>query len=131
MAQELCTWKTINSVSKNILWGQSSRIGKTYMIGGVIIMDSKEKDTCNYLIITTAINETASQYHEVFDNMQFIGFNVKTLKQETEKEIKQLIKTRNEENLKLDAKHKEAETTATYRYGIRNDMVVKVFLGKI
>ena len=63
MAQELCTWKTINSVSKNILWGQSSRIGKTYMIGGVIIMDSKEKDTCNYLIITTAINETVSQYH--------------------------------------------------------------------
>ena len=98
MAQELCTWKTINSVSKNILWGQSSRIGKTYMIGGVIIMDSKEKDTCNYLIITTAINETASQYHEVFDHMQFIGFNVKTLKQETEKEIKQLIKT-NKKNI--------------------------------
>jgi antitoxin component of RelBE/YafQ-DinJ toxin-antitoxin module len=45
--------------------------------------------------------------------------------------LKQLIKTRNEENLKLDAKHKEAKTTATYRYGIRNDMVVKVFLGKI
>jgi hypothetical protein len=35
--------------------------------------------------------------------------------------LKQLIKTRNEENLKLDAKHKEAKTTATYRYGIRND----------
>jgi antitoxin component of RelBE/YafQ-DinJ toxin-antitoxin module len=45
--------------------------------------------------------------------------------------LKQLIKTRNEENLKLDAKHKEAKTAATYRYGIRNDMVVKVFLGKI
>ena len=45
--------------------------------------------------------------------------------------LKQLIKTRNEENLKLDAKHKEAKTRATYRYGIRNDMVVKVFLGKI
>ena len=42
--------------------------------------------------------------------------------------LKQLIKTRNEENSKLDAQHKAAKTTATYRYGIRNDMVVKVLL---
>ena len=42
--------------------------------------------------------------------------------------LKQLIKTRNEENSKLDAKNKVTKTTATFRYGIRNDMVVKVFL---
>ena len=42
--------------------------------------------------------------------------------------LKQLIKTRNEENSKLDAQHKAAKTTATYRYGIRNDMVVKILL---
>jgi hypothetical protein len=44
--------------------------------------------------------------------------------------LKQLIKTRNTENAKLDAKNKETNTIATYRYGIRNDMVVKVSLIK-
>ena len=42
--------------------------------------------------------------------------------------LKQLIKTRNEENSKLDAKNKVTKTTETFRYGVRNDMVVKVFL---
>ena len=44
--------------------------------------------------------------------------------------LKQLIKTRNTENAKLDAKNKETKAIATYRYGIRNDMVVKVSLNK-
>jgi hypothetical protein len=45
-------------------------------------------------------------------------------------QLKQLIQTRNTENEKLDAKHKEANTKANFRYGIRNDMVVKVNLDK-
>jgi hypothetical protein len=45
-------------------------------------------------------------------------------------QLKQLIQTRNTENEKLDAKHKEANTKASFRYGIRNDMVVKVYFDK-
>jgi hypothetical protein len=45
-------------------------------------------------------------------------------------QLKQLIQTRNTENEKLDAKQKEANTKANFRYGIRNDMVVKVYLDK-
>jgi len=44
--------------------------------------------------------------------------------------LKQLIKTRNTENSKLDAKNAEEKITATYRYGIRDDRVVKVFFNK-
>jgi hypothetical protein len=39
-----------------------------------------------------------------------------------------LIKTRNEENAKLDANNKEKNIKTTFRYGIRNDRVVKVYL---
>jgi hypothetical protein len=45
-------------------------------------------------------------------------------------QLKQLIQTRNTENEKLETKHKEAITKANFRYGIRNDMVVKVYLDK-
>ena len=41
--------------------------------------------------------------------------------------LKQLIQTRNDENSKLDAIHTAAKSKANYRYGIRNDMVVKVY----
>jgi len=45
-------------------------------------------------------------------------------------QLKQLIKTRNTENAKLDAENTAAKTKANYRYGIRNGMVVKVYLDK-
>ena len=45
-------------------------------------------------------------------------------------QLKQLIQTRNTENEKLVAKYKEANSKANFRYGIRNDMVVKVYLDK-
>ena len=64
----------------------------SYIIGGTIDIDSRNTDNCNYLIITTAINETEAQYHSVFNHLQFEEFNVKTLRKETEKEVKQLIK---------------------------------------
>jgi hypothetical protein len=38
-------------------------------------------------------------------------------------QLEQLIQTRNTENDKLDAKHKEVNKKANFRYGIRNEMV--------
>ena len=96
MHQRLGVLKTLrmkNSENKKILWGHIQRSGKSYIIGGCIIGDSKDKDECNYLVITTAINETNEQYHYVFNHLDFEGFNVKTLKKETEKEVKQILKT--------------------------------------
>ena len=46
------------------------------MIGGCIIEDSKNKETCNYLIITTAPNETIVQYLQVLDCLQLQEFHV-------------------------------------------------------
>jgi endo-beta-N-acetylglucosaminidase D len=43
-------------------------------------------------------------------------------------QLKGLIKTRNEENAKLYANNKETNITTTFRYGIRNDREVKVYL---
>ena len=96
MHQYLGVLKTLrmkNCEKKKILWGHIQRSGKSYIIGGCIIKDSKDKDKCNYLVITTAINETNKQYHDVFNHLQFKEFNVKTLKKETEKEVKQILKT--------------------------------------
>jgi hypothetical protein len=45
-------------------------------------------------------------------------------------QLKQLIKTRNEENARLNAALKAANKKAKYRYGIRNDRVVKVYLNQ-
>ena len=45
-------------------------------------------------------------------------------------QLKKLIKTRNNENEKLDAMHVQAKIKANYRYGIRNEMVVKVNLNR-
>ena len=61
---------------KRILWGHIQRSGKSYIIGGCIIEDSKDKDECNYLIITTAPNETIEQQRKVFDCIQLNDFNV-------------------------------------------------------
>jgi hypothetical protein len=95
MHQHLGVLKTLrmkNNENKKILWGHIQRSGKSYIIGGCIIEDSKNKDECNYLIITTAINETDKQYHnEVFNHFQFEEFNVMTLKKETEKEVKEIL----------------------------------------
>jgi hypothetical protein len=79
MHQHLGVFKTIemkNSGKKNILWGHIQRSGKSYIIGGCIIEDSKNKDECNYLVITTAPNETIIQQKKVFDCTQLIDFNI-------------------------------------------------------
>ena len=61
---------------KKILWGHIQRSGKSYIIGGCIIEDSIDKDECNYLVITTAPNETIEQQRKVFDCIQLTDFNI-------------------------------------------------------
>jgi hypothetical protein len=82
MHQHLGVLKTIrmkNSVKREILWGHIQRSGKSYIIGGCIIEDSKGKDNCNYLIMTTAPNETIEQQKKVFDCFQLEDFNIVVL----------------------------------------------------
>jgi hypothetical protein len=79
MHQYLGVSKTIimKKCGKNrCLWGHIQRSGKTYMIGGCIIEDSKDRDECNYLVITTAPNETIEQQKRVFDCIQLSDFNI-------------------------------------------------------
>ena len=45
-------------------------------------------------------------------------------------QLKQLIEIRNDSNKKLKETNTSSSTVATYRYGIRNDRVVKVFFKK-
>ena len=77
------------------------------------------------------VNITLKKAKALKDSVKFksVFFN-KDLTTAQIDRLKQLIKTRNSENAKLDAKNTEAKTKATYRYGIRNDMVVKVFMDK-
>lgn len=82
MHQRIGVMKTLRMKScdkKKILWGHIQRSGKSYIIGGCIIEDSKNKENCNYLVITTAPNETINQQIKVFEHLQFEGFNVISL----------------------------------------------------
>ena len=82
MHQHLGVKKTMrlkNEDKKKILWGHIQRSGKSYIIGGCIIEDSRNKTKCNYLIITTAPNETIEQQIKVFDCIQLSDFNIVAL----------------------------------------------------
>ena len=82
MHQHISVMKTLRMKDcdkKKILWGHIQRSGKSYIIGGCIIEDSKDKEKCNYLVITTAPNETILQQIKVFNHLQFEGFNVISL----------------------------------------------------
>ena len=79
MHQRIGVLKTLrmkNSEKKKILLGHIQRSGKSYIIAGCIIEDSKNKNECNYLVITTAPNETTLQQRKVFDCIQLIEFNI-------------------------------------------------------
>ena len=80
MHQRLCCLKTIRlkatATVKKILWGHIQRSGKSYIMGGVILEDSKEKTHCNYLVMTTAPKETITQYLQVLESSPFHDFNV-------------------------------------------------------
>jgi len=79
MHQHLGVIKTIKmcqSGQKKILWGHIQRSGKSYIIGGCIVQDSLDKNFCNYMVITTAPNETITQQRKVFDCVQLQDFNI-------------------------------------------------------
>ena len=83
----LKTFRLKNSGHKNILWGHIQRSGKSYIIGGCIIEDGKNKDKCNYLIITTAPNETIDQQKKVFECVQLKDYNIIVLNGKNKKPI--------------------------------------------
>lgn len=90
MHQQLGVLKTLkmkNSGKKKILWGHIQRSGKSYIMGGCIIEDSKDKDECNYLVITTAPNETIEQQRKVFDCIQLKDFNIIVLNGKNKKPV--------------------------------------------
>jgi hypothetical protein len=77
--QELTVYKTLkikNNNIKEVLWGHIQRSGKSYIMAGNIIEDSKNKNKCNYLILTTAPNETILQYKNVLNCSQLNDFNI-------------------------------------------------------
>jgi hypothetical protein len=84
MHQALCVSKTINIIKQNrdktILWGHIPRSGKSYIMGGTILEDGKDKPECNYMIMTTAPKETiANIRNDVFGCFQFEEFNIVVL----------------------------------------------------
>jgi len=89
MHQHLGVLKTLgmknSGEKKELLWGHIQRSGKSYMIGGCIIEDSKKKEECNYLILTTAPNETIEQQRKVLDCIQLHDFNIIVLKGQNKK----------------------------------------------
>lgn len=90
MHQQLGVLKTMrmkNCEKKKILWGHIQRSGKSYIIGGCIIEDSKDKYECNYLVITTAPNETIEQQRKVFYCIQLKDFNVIVLDRNNKKPV--------------------------------------------
>jgi len=90
MHQKLGVLKTLKMKKENkrkILWGHIQRSGKSYIIGGCIIEDSYDKNVCNYIVITTAPNETIDQYKKVFDCLQLQDFNIIVLNGENKEPL--------------------------------------------
>ncbi len=81
MHQKMGVIKTmeLKETKERILWGHIQRSGKSYIIGGAIIEDSRHKEKCNYLVITTAPNETIQQQLQVFDCIQLQDFEIISL----------------------------------------------------
>jgi hypothetical protein len=79
MHQHLSVQKTMKMKKDNkkkILYGHIQRSGKSYIICGCIIEDGRDKEKSNYLVITTAPNETMEQQIKIFDCLQLQNFNV-------------------------------------------------------
>ena len=83
--QEVAIARTLDLLKshKQILWGHIPRSGKTYIMGGAIIASSNK----NFLLITTAPNETYKQYNDMlFEKYnQFHDFNIINLNGSTKK----------------------------------------------
>lgn len=79
MHQVLGVTKTLNMKDENdepILWGQIQRSGKSFIICGTIIEDSKNKEKCNYLCMTTSPNETIKNQVKELNCLQLKDFNI-------------------------------------------------------
>lgn len=89
MHQTMSVIKTmeLKKTKDRILWGHIQRSGKSYIIGGCIIEDSRHKDKCNYLVITTAPNETIRQQLEVFYCIQLQDFGIIPLNGDNKKPL--------------------------------------------
>ena len=60
-------------------------------MAGAIIEDSKDKEKCNYLVLSPAPNETIEQQRKVFECLEFKDFNVVILNGDNKNpEIKEL-----------------------------------------
>ena len=80
--QELAVDKITRLKKQNVisvLLGFIQRSGKSYIIPGVIIKDSKNKEKCNYIILTTSPNETIEQQYKILKCFQLDGFNIVVL----------------------------------------------------
>ena len=80
--------KLKNGNEKEVIWGHIPRSGKSYIMTGMIIKDSVNKEKCNYLIITTAPNETIKQYQSALRCRQLHDFNVLHINDKTLKKPK-------------------------------------------
>ena len=76
------------------------------------------------------VEEVLLQPKVLKDSLKFNVFFNKEMALTQIVQLKKLIRTRNDENEKLNAMHMQAKTKVNYRYGIRNEMVVKVNLIK-
>ena len=88
--QRLSIMKTLRLKKNNIkeiLWGHIQRSGKSYIVAGSIIEDSKKKNKCNYFIITTAPKETLQQLKFVCECDQLKDFNVQIINRENSNPI--------------------------------------------
>jgi hypothetical protein len=90
--QDLTINKTIDIFKnkKNILWGHIPRSGKSYIMAQLIdqwtgfVGDANQ--SYNYLIITTAPNETINQYINIFEShIEFHNYNVIDTRSSTRK----------------------------------------------
>jgi len=71
--QVLFKFKTSSLIEegyKCFLWGSKCRSGKTYMAGGIIIIQYEIKQKLNVLIITPAPTETAPQFNDLFNKFK-------------------------------------------------------------
>lgn len=99
--QVLSTQKTLKLKKENekrVLWGHIQRSGKSYIMASTIMEDSKNKNNCNYLIITTAPNETILQYINVFNCLQLSNFNIIHLNSSSLNNVKKMAEKKEEKS---------------------------------
>ena len=90
--QQLIITKTCQMIeegSKTILWGCKPRSGKTYMAGGFIVNQMKNK--YNVLIITPAPTETSPQFTEELFEKYYDFDSFKIVHLQSSKDIKKMV----------------------------------------